>query len=168
MEELLRDTSSLKVVRWLARASHSLKPLPHLEQRGQGEIVVRDPRERENSKGELPKGELPWRQLSTQVAARRGGRKTASSGSAGAAYRPDPPGHQPALCSGSLRGSAWGAEVGDGCGGGWCERRATAEREGVCCFWGRRGEAIDRCAGVLSEGTYLKCKRKAALWFLKT
>lgn len=93
------------------------------------EIVLGDPRERENGKGGPP-----WRQLLPQVAARRGGRKTASSGSAGAAYRPDPPGRQPALCRGSPWGSAWGAEVGDGCGGGWCEGRATAEREGVCCI----------------------------------
>ena len=47
-------------------------------------------------------------------------------------------------------------------------RGEQAEREGVCCIWGRRGEAIDRCAGCLSEGTYLKCKWKEALWFLKT
>lgn len=71
MEELLRDTGSLKVVRWPERARHSLKPLPHLEQGGQGEIVLLDPRERENGKGGLP-----WRQLSPQVGARRGGRKT--------------------------------------------------------------------------------------------
>lgn len=38
----------------------------------------------------------------------------ASSGSAGAAYRPDPPGCQPALCRGSPRGSAWGRRWGDG------------------------------------------------------
>lgn len=71
MEELLRDMGSLKVVRWLARASHSLKPLLHLEQGGQGEMVLLDPRERENGKGGLP-----WRQLLAQVGARRGGRKT--------------------------------------------------------------------------------------------
>ena len=79
MEELLRDMGSLKVVRWLARASHSLKPLPHLEQGGQGEIVFLDPRERETGKGGLP-----WGQLLPRVGARRGGEEDIpSSGSAG-------------------------------------------------------------------------------------
>ena len=79
MQELLRDTGSLRVVRWLARASHSLKPLPHLEQGGQGEIVFLDSRERETGKGGLPR-----RQLSARVGARRGGEEDIqSSGSAG-------------------------------------------------------------------------------------